>query len=204
MAQEKRVPQAMRPSGRTGVVFGWLMGRMNGDSYRWAIEQLRPIRPKSVLEIGFGTGHMLALAIKTLGVEKAAGVDPSELMVETARKRLRRYRKKAAIDIRQADDTALPEGPFDAIVALHSFQFWSNPDAALARIRTRLSPQGRLVLALRMRSSKRSAKWLPNPLSRADNEIAAACAALEKAGFSVIGMQGISKSSQGIVAIPVA
>ena len=32
------------------------------------------------------------------------------------------------------------------------------------------------------------------------NEIAGACAALEKAGCSVTGMQGISKSSQGLVA----
>lgn len=197
----KRMSQAMRPSGRTGRVFGWLMARLNKDSYRWVAEQLRASKPKSLLEIGFGTGHMLALAAKAFQPERLAGVDPSELMVETAQKRLRKVRKKTALDIRHGDDITLPDGPFDAIVALHSFQFWTNPDAALTRIHTRLAPGGRLILVLRIHA-KRAGRKVPNPLSRSGNEIAAACEALSRAGFSVIGMQGISKVSQGIVAIP--
>jgi ubiquinone/menaquinone biosynthesis C-methylase UbiE len=191
----------MRPSGRIGAVFGFVMARLNGKAYRWTVDQLRPIQPKSFLEIGFGTGHLLRLAIKSLKLERAAGVDPSELMVETTRKRLRRQSRKTPIDIRQADDSSLPDGPFDAVVALHSFQFWSDPDAALRRIRARMAPAGRLVLVLRTHG-KKAPKWLPNPLSRAGNEIAAACEALEGAGFAVTGMQGISSASQGIVAAP--
>ncbi|MBV8976051.1 MAG: class I SAM-dependent methyltransferase [Alphaproteobacteria bacterium] len=178
------------------------MARLNRDSYAWTVDQLRADNPRSFLEIGFGTGHLLKRAIKTFKLEHASGVDPSELMVETAAKRLRRYAKKTALDIHQGDDTHLPEGPFDAIAALHSFQFWSDPDAALARVRARLTPRGRLILVLRMHVSRRAAKWIPNPLSRSGNEIAEACAALERAGFSVVAMQGISKASQGIVAVP--
>src|SRR5207342_285099 len=109
-----------------------------------------------------------------------------------------KFRKKTTLDIRQGDDATLPDGPFDAIVALHSFQFWSDPDAALARVRAQLSPGGRFILVLRIHA-KRSGRIVPNPLSRSGNEIAAASAALDRAGFSVSGMQGISKSSQGIV-----
>jgi SAM-dependent methyltransferase len=198
---QARVAQAMRPSGRIGSIFGFVMARLNGKAYRWTVEQLRPFQPKSFLEIGFGTGHLLRLAIKVLKLQRVAGVDPSELMVETARKRLRRLARKITVDVRQGDDTALPDGPFDAIAALHSFQFWSDPDAALARIRARIAPQGRLVLVLRTHPGKAPA-WLPNPLSRAGNEIATACAALERAGFVVTGMQGIARASQGIVAAP--
>jgi SAM-dependent methyltransferase len=197
----KRLPQAMRPSGRTGKIFGFIMARLNSDAYRWTVEQLRPVRPKSFLEIGFGTGHLVAQSIKALKLERAAGVDPSELMVETTQKRLRRFAKKTALDIRQGDDTSLPDGAFDAIAALHSFQFWSDPDGALARIRARLAPEGRFILVLRIHT-RRTARRVPNPLSRAGNEIAAACDALERAGFAVTGMQGISKTSQGIIAAP--
>ncbi|MBV9991941.1 MAG: class I SAM-dependent methyltransferase [Alphaproteobacteria bacterium] len=198
MAQ-KNLPQAMRPSGRMGSVFGWLMARLNGPAYRWSIDQLKAANPKSLLEIGFGTGHLLKLACRTLNLERAAGVGPSELMVETATRRLKQYRKKIALDIAQGDDTALPRGPFDAIAALHSFQFWADPDAALTRVRDRLAPGGRLVPVLRTHGRK-APKWLPNPLSRSGNEIAAACDALERAGLAVTGMQGIAKGSQGIVA----
>jgi SAM-dependent methyltransferase len=190
----------MRPSGRTGRLFGWIMARLNQRAYRWTIEKLRPIQPKSLLEIGFGTGHVLKLAIYRLKVTKVAGVDPSELMVETARKRLQRYRKKAAIDLKQGDDTAIAaQEPFDAIVALHCFQFWPKPDETLAHLRSLLAPGGRFVLVLRRRYSKKVASWLPNPISRGDNEIADACAAAERAGFVVQGMQGISKTSHGII-----
>jgi SAM-dependent methyltransferase len=196
---DRRLPQAMRPSGKRGELFGWLMARSNGDAYRWTLDQLRTTSPKSFLEIGFGTGHMLKLAIRSLKLERAVGVDPSELMVETAQRRLRRLAKKTALDIRRGDDTSLPDGRFDAVAALHSFQFWSDPDAALARIRDRLAPGGRFILVLRVHPGK-APKWLPNPLSRGGNEIAAACAALERAGFAVTGMQGISRGSQGLVA----
>ncbi len=183
-----------------GRVFGWLMAKLNGGAYRWSVDQLKDANPKSFLEIGFGTGHLLKLACRTLKLERAAGVDPSELMVETATKRLKRYRRKIALDVARGDDTALPDGPFDAIAALHSFQFWADPDAALNRVRDRLTPGGRLVLVLRTHGRK-APKWLPNPLSRSGNEIAAACEALERAGLAVTGLQGIAKGSQGIVAM---
>src|SRR6185312_7473266 len=110
-----------------------------------------------------------------------------------ARKRLKRCAKKTALTVAQGDDTSLPDGPFDAIAALHSFQFWADPDAGLKRVHDRLAPGGRFVLVLRMHGGRKAPKWLPNPLSRSSNEIAAACDALERAGLSVTGMQGISK-----------
>lgn len=200
MTQAKRLPQAMRPSGRVGRIFGWLMARLNRDAYRWTVEQLKSANPKSFLEIGFGTGHLLKLACRTLKLERVCGVDPSETMVEAARKRLKRAAKKTALDIAQGDDAALPGGPFDAIAALHSFQFWADPDAALKRVHERLAPGGRFVLVLRTHAGRKAPKWLPNPLSRSGNEIAAACDALERAGLAVTSLQGIAKGSQGIVA----
>src|SRR4029077_14385771 len=104
----KKLPQAMRPSGKVGRVFGWVMARLNRDSYRWAVEQMRAAAPRSFLEIGFGTGHLLKSAMRTFKLARAAGVDPSELMVETAQRRLKRMTKKTALDLRQGDDTALP------------------------------------------------------------------------------------------------
>ncbi len=196
---DARLPQPMRPSGRTGRVFGWLMARSNKPAYRWTVEQLRACQPNSILELGFGTGHLLAMALKQLKPQRVAGRDPSELMVETAQKRLKRFRKAAELDIAPGDDTTLPAGPFDAIVALHAFQFWTDPSATLAKLRAQLAPQGRLILVLRRHTSRRAAKRLPNPLSHSVDEISATVAAAEAAGFTLIGMSGISKNSHGLV-----
>jgi SAM-dependent methyltransferase len=197
MATQRKLPQAMRPRGRTGRIFGWLMRRLNRPAYRWTVDQLRATQPKSLLEIGFGTGDLLSLAAKRLKLSRMAGVDPSELMLETAQKRLRRFRKKAAIDLKLGDDAALPmEGPFDAIAALHSFQFWTHPGTTLAHIRSLLAPNGRFILVLRLHGKRKTA---PNPLSRGGDEVSQAIAAAQAAGFVMLGMKGISKSSQGIV-----
>lgn len=195
----KRLPQAMRPSGRRGRIFGWLMARLNKPAYRWTVDQLRAAEPQSILEIGFGTGHLLALSAAQLKPERLAGRDPSDLMVETAQKRMKRHRKKVALDIEQGDDSNLPPGPFDAIVALHSFQFWAAPKATLTRLRSMLTPGGRLILVLRRGHSRRAARRLPNPLSREPNEIAAAISAAEAVGLTLVGMNGISKSSHGLI-----
>jgi cyclopropane fatty-acyl-phospholipid synthase-like methyltransferase len=194
-----KLPQAMRPSGRTGRVFGWLMAWLNAKSYRWVVDQLGTLKPRSILEIGFGTGDLLKLAIRKLKPARVSGVDPSELMVETAKKKLRRYTKKMEIDLRLGDDTALPQATFDAIIAAHSFQFWADPQATLARLHTMLSPEGRLVLVLRRHYSKKVAKWIPNPLSHSPNEFSATIAAAEHAGFVLKATTAISKSSQGLV-----
>jgi SAM-dependent methyltransferase len=187
----------MRPSGTMGKIFGWLMGRLNAPAYRWTVQQLRAVKPKSILEIGFGTGHFLRLAAKKLKPVKIAGVDPSPLMLETARKRLWKFRKKISIDLKLGDDTKLPkDGPYDAIVALHSFQFWTHPATTLAEIRALLAPAGRFVVVLRLHGKRSKA---PNPLSRGGDEITAACGVFQHAGFVILGMKGISKSSHGIV-----
>ncbi len=195
----KRPSQAMRPSGFAGRMFGWLMTRLNGPAYRWAIAQLKPVSPANYLEIGFGTGRQMELALRGLSVKHVFGVDPSELMLETAQKRLKRYRKNAEIELKQGDDANFPwTGPFDAIAAVHSFQFWSDPEATLKHLRALLAPNGRLVLALR-RHNRLGRRNVPNPLSRRRDEISAACAAFERAGFTILSIQAISKSSHGIV-----
>lgn len=199
MGNRQSLPQAMRPSGFAGRIFGWLMARLNQRTYRWVIAELKPAKPKSALEIGFGTGHMLEMALRRLKLTRVAGRDPSALMLATAQKRLKRFRKKAALDLALGDDTTLPDGPFDAILALHSFQFWSDPHTTLTRLQALTAPYGRLVLVLRRHFSGAVTSWLPNPISKSADEIQGAIAAAEAAGFRLLKSEAISSASQGLV-----
>jgi len=195
--------QAMRPHGIVGRLFAVLMEQMNEKTYRWSIDRLRANKPQSLYEIGFGTGRMLELAAERLGVRRLRGVDPSDLMVATAARRLRRWKRKADVDLRAGDDTASfwPDEIFDAIVALRSFQFWSDPDATFAVLRRQVSPEGRLVLVLR-RHGRNPPTWLPDPISRSADEIGGTLTTLANAGFAVVHKKAIDKASYGIVAAP--
>lgn len=193
----------MRPSGFTGRLFGYVMQWLAKPNYRWAIKQLAPIKPNSYLEIGFGTGRLAQMAARKFRPARLCGVDPSELMLETASRKLRRFGKKTALDLRLGDDTLLanwPDGQFDAIVASHSFQFWSDPATTLARLRARLSPSGRLVLVIRRHISKDVRSWIPNPITKSGDELGGLCDALSAAGFRLVRVEKLSTGSQGFVA----
>lgn len=191
----------MLPSGLTGRIFGWLMERLAAGNYRWVIRQLRAVPPKTYLEIGFGTGRLAQLVAETFRPSRIAGIDPSELMLRTAKKKLKRFKKSIAIDLELGDANMLPDGPFDAIVASHSFQFWSTPETTLARIHALLAPAGRFVMVIRRDKSRQVMEWLPNPISKSGDELAGLRAALAHAGFRVLTDEKLPSASQGIVAV---
>src|ERR1700712_2105545 len=168
MSKLRKVPQAMRPSGLAGRVFGHLMEWFAAPNYHWVVRQLLPIKPRSYLEIGFGTGRLAQLVSERFAPQRLYGIDPSNLMLRTALKKLQRLDGKAALHLRLGDDTLLknwPQGPFDAIAATHSFQFWGNPVATLLRARSLLAPTGRLVLIIRHHAAHEDIRWIPNPIT---------------------------------------
>lgn len=196
-------PQAMEPSGVTGRIFACLMERMNEKAYRWATDRLDNTATHHLHEIGFGTGRFLELAASRLPLTRVTGVDPSELMVARARKRLARRHTSLQIDLRQGTDASgfWAREPLDACVALHSFQFWQKPDETLHRLRDRLHQTGLLVLVLR-RHGRNPPAWLPNPVSRSAEEIPETRKLLEKTGFSLVTDEALDSASWGLVTTP--
>jgi len=199
---DRDLPQPMRPHGFAGRIFGVVMQWLSAPNYRWVMAQLRPTKPKAYLEIGFGTGKLAEMVAKKLRPQRLVGIDPSELMVATARKKLRRFARKLALDLRHGDDGLLAtlDGPFDAVVATHSFQFWSDPATSLARIHALLSPDGRLVLVLRRHISGNVMRVVPNPISKSGDERGGTRQALGDAGFRIVADETLKTGSYGLVA----
>jgi ubiquinone/menaquinone biosynthesis C-methylase UbiE len=189
----------MRPHGVIGVIVGKIMDVMNRRACQYA---RRRLHGDAVLEIGFGTGQLVRFLSEDGTHRFVAGIDPSPLMLKTARKRNRRLVERGEVDLRLGDASSLPwhESSFDAVAALHSFQFWNDPLHDLREVRRVLKPGGQLMLILRARNPHHSADWLPNPLSRSQNEIAETCVALRQCGFLDIAAEGKVGSSAVVVA----
>ena len=80
--------QSRRPSGWLGEIVARVMALETRPANRIALEQLA-VRPgETVLEVGCGHGRTLARLAKTPRAW-LAGIDPSEVMVRLARKRMR-------------------------------------------------------------------------------------------------------------------
>jgi ubiquinone/menaquinone biosynthesis C-methylase UbiE len=186
----------MHPSGMAGRVFGVAMEALNERAYRAALKALAPSPSERILEIGFGTGRFAELLLEFDTSISVAGVDPTATMVETAKRRRKILAAGARADLRQGDASSLPwsDGHFDAVVAIHSFQFWPDPHRSVREI-LRVSGHGRRLLLVLRKHGRNAPAWLPNPLSRQGNEIRATTDFLETAGFEVTRLEDAGSSA---------
>lgn len=169
--------------------FGRVMEVFNGPAYRRALKGLP--RDGAVLEIGFGSGRLVELLLARKTYSLVAGVDPTPAMVRMAAARPKVRRAGDRVDLRLGDAERLPwaDARFDVVLAVHSFQFWSDPAAGLREIRRVAAPGGLLRLLLRDHDARPPA-WLPNPISRSGREIDGAVSLLRAQGFVDVETDG--------------
>jgi ubiquinone/menaquinone biosynthesis C-methylase UbiE len=176
------------------------MGRERGARYdrRWRRYNARThdlVEPRvrrlglpagaRLLDVGCGTGLLLARLAPTLPGAFLAGVDRDPAMLTQARSRL----PDGAI--LRASAGALPFAPasFDAAVSSSSLHFWPDPGAGLRELHRILRPGGRLVLLdwsadpLTMRLLERWVR-LRDPAHRRIVSGAELAGLLEGAGFT--------------------
>lgn len=112
----------------------------------------------SVLDVGCGTGNLLALLKRdNVGL---AGADLSTGMIEQAKKRL-----GSDADLRVADSEKLPWAAhsFDLVVSTDSFHHYPDPMQALSEMKRVLKQGGHLILG---------DVWAPFPVRQLGNFVA--------------------------------
>jgi len=102
-----------------------------------------------VLEIGFGPGLAIAELARRASRGRVYGIDHSEVMVRQASRRNAAAIRAERVELLYASVDRLPrfDEPLDAIVAVNSVGFWSNPTEQLSELRSLLRPGGRIALA---------------------------------------------------------
>jgi ubiquinone/menaquinone biosynthesis C-methylase UbiE len=133
-------------------------------SLRATMERAGSIAPEAqVLDVGCGTGLLLARVLAEQPRAVVAGADLSAAMLARARERL-----PERVPLLCADVAALPfaSGRFDLVLSSSSMHFWAEPQAALAELRRVLRPGGRAVITdwcddyLACRLCDRALRWL--------------------------------------------
>lgn len=149
MAAAVRIPESIEQS----TIFGDVVAR--AASYapervaQGAIGALG-LRPTDVvLELGCGSGRLLAQVTARVQRGAAVGIDPSPLMVRHARFRNRRFIERGLLEVSvgaSGDLSRWADGRFDKVYGTHVVYFWDAPARDLAEVRRVLRPGGRLVL----------------------------------------------------------
>ncbi len=114
-----------------------------------ALERLLVANPKSVLEIGCGTGRNLEIIARRVPEAEIHGIDISAEMLRTAAKRTTSF---GNVTVERADAEKLdPERIFglrqyDAVLMSYSLSMIPDRQAAMSKALKAVSPGGRLVI----------------------------------------------------------
>lgn len=112
-----------------------------------AINTLRSIQPKKILDVATGTGD-LAIAALSLQPDAITGVDISEGMMEIGRKKLKDKGLDSKIALQFGDSEALPfeTGSYDAITCAYGVRNFEHLEKGLQEMNRVLRTGGRVAI----------------------------------------------------------
>ena len=113
-----------------------------------AINQLKSLQPKTILDVATGTGDFALISNKILHPERITGIDISEGMLEFGRKKIIKAGLENKIELLQGDSEAIlfPDNSFDAVTVAFGVRNFENLEKGLSEIRRVLKPGGKLVV----------------------------------------------------------
>jgi SAM-dependent methyltransferase len=116
------------------------------------IERLAPKRGEVILDLGCGSGADLEQILRSSPVRRVVGLDSSPNQIAAAKRRLSRYVKRGAAELRVGDAGAplpFPSRSFHAVLSVDLMECLpaAKQKRLLREIRRLLKPRGRLLLA---------------------------------------------------------
>jgi len=167
---EKILKQARMPTGRFGTFCARLMNIGHSNVTRWGLSHISINKNDMILDIGCGGGKTVNTLAKIATEGKIYGIDYSEVSVAVSTSKNKRLIEKGQVKILHTSVDSLPfsDDMFDLVIAVESYDFWSDLINNLKEIRRVLKTGGSLILVNEMYRDERFEKRNSN-LARIGN-----------------------------------
>ena len=113
-----------------------------------AINQLKAIEPKKVLDVATGTADVALMTFKMLHPEKIIGIDISEGMLDLGRQKIEKLGLTKNIELLKGDSEKInfEDNSFDAITVAFGVRNFENLETGLKEMHRVLRQGGKLVV----------------------------------------------------------
>jgi ubiquinone/menaquinone biosynthesis C-methylase UbiE len=186
---ERIARQSAHPTGLLGHLVARVMAFDTWAVNRSVLQALEPKPGERVLELGCGHGRALRQVAREVAPGVAVGVDPSAVMRDVARRRLRSAIRAGRARVEDGDSGSIPAtaDSFDKLFSVHTLYFWPDLDAGMREIRRVLRPGGEVLLAFHSKDDPEIAAKLPAHVYtlRSAAEVADA---MRRAGFTEVSV----------------
>lgn len=137
---------------RWAGVYDRVFGAVLQDGRNKLLQQVAKLQPKSILEIGVGTGLLLPHYPPNARV---VGIDVSEDMLVIARERIAKH-NLTNTSVQLADGESLPfaDGEFECVVLPYVISVTPDPKALIYQALRLCSPTGHIIIANHFSGSK--------------------------------------------------
>lgn len=109
------------------------------DNYwrKKALNELRELHPKTILDVATGTADVAIMAERKLNPNKITGIDISEGMLDMGRKKISELHLNDKIELLLGDSEAIkyPDNTFDAVTVAFGVRNFQNLEKGLSEIK---------------------------------------------------------------------
>lgn len=115
--------------------------------HQFVLKSVLSGKPKRILDIGFGTGHVMKQMVQSDAGMEVYGVEPSASMFNVAKRKLRKQIESGKVKISLGSSRDIPfEEKFDVIYTSLSFHHWQNQGESILNILNYLQPDGQFLV----------------------------------------------------------